>query len=290
MDLYQIRYFLAIAETGSFTRAAERLFVTQPSLSAGIRKLEKELGISLFERGGRKVLLTAAGEFFKTKAQNILAEYQDALNQLRGFESRPVLKLGALHTIQASSLAKLIGSYRKCNPHVTIELFNGQKDELADWLEAGKIDLAITLLGKEDSGKTTQLLFRQRLRLAVPQAHPFSQRSSLHLQDLDGQPYIQRVHCEILQACPQMFELARVRPHIVYWSDREDWVVSLVQVGLGTSIMPVWPDLPGVVYVPIIDLDPERTERIVGLRWRSQQDSEVARGFCHFATSHDWQV
>lgn len=290
MDLYQIRYFLAIAEAGNFTKAAERLFVSQPSLSAGIRKLEKELGVSLFERGGRKILLTPAGEFFQTKAGTILAEYQDTLHQLRGFKERPILKLGTLHTIQADNLARLIGAYRDRHPHVIIEVFNGQQDELVDWLDAGKIDLAISLLGPEHDEKAAQRLFRQRLHLAVPASHPFAQRSSLSLQDLDGQPYIQRVHCEIRQACPQMFEVAQVQPHIIYWSDREDWVVSLIQAGLGMSIMPVWPDLPQVAYIPIADLDPARTERVVGLRWRSQQNSEVVREFCHFANGHDWQV
>ena len=290
VDLYQIRYFLAIAETGNFTKAAERLFVSQPSLSAGIRKLEKELGVTLFERGGRKVLLTTAGHFFLDKARNILTEYQDALHQLRGFKDRPTLKLGTLHTIRSCVLARLIGAYRDRHPHVAIELFNGQQGELIDWLDTGKIDLAIGLVERVRDGKsdkTTRSLFQQRLLLAVPATHPFAQRSSLRLSDLNDQPYIQRLHCEIWQACPQMFETAKVRPQIVYRADHEDWVISLIQVGLGMSIMPVWAGLPHLSYIPIVDLDLERT---IGLRWRSQQDSVVVNEFCVFATSHNWSI
>ena len=122
MDIYQIRYFLAIVETGGFTKAAERLLVSQPSLSAGIKKLERELGVILIERGGRKAILTPAGQFFLTKAQSILAEYQSALNELKTFKSQPILRLGLLRTSRISSFARLIGVFRQTYPQVAIEL------------------------------------------------------------------------------------------------------------------------------------------------------------------------
>ena len=287
MDLYQIRYFLAIAETSSFTKAAERLFVSQPSLSAGIKKLEQELGVVLFERGGRRVLLTAAGDFFVGKAQTILKEYQSVIHELQGFKNSPVLRLGTLRTIRGGSLARLIGEYRQEHPNVAIELCNGHREELQEWLEKGNIDLAITTLGKKEDPNISQNLFHQNLLLAVPPSHPFSQRSTVNLADLDGQPYIGRSHCEIRRACPDMFESVGVRPQIVYWADNDEWVISLIQGGLGLSIMPVWADVANVRYVPISDLD---LGRVVGLKWRSQQDLEAVNWFCLFAKSHDWQV
>lgn len=287
MDLYQIRYFLAIAETSSFTKAAERLFVSQPSLSAGIKKLEKELGVVLFERGGRRVLLTSAGHFFLEKAENILQEYQSALNVLKGFKDRPTLRLGTLHTIRSCTLAKLIGAYRQEHPHVKIELYKNHLEELQEWLEQGKIDVAITALGYSDDPKTSQQLFEQRLLLAVPVDHPFAQRSSIHLVDLEGEPLIERIHCEIWRAFPQMFEAAGVQPDIIYWADNEEWVISLIQVGLGLSIMPAWDCLTNIKYVPIVDLSLARS---VGLKWRAQQESEAVDWFRIFAKSHDWQV
>ena len=287
MDLYQIRYFLAIAETSSFTKAAERLYVSQPSLSAGIKKLEKEMGVVLFERGGRKVLLTPAGEFFLKKAENILKEYQSALHVLKGFKDSPTLKLGTLHTIRGCNLARLIGAYRQQHPNVTIELYNSHLEELQDWLEQGKIDLAITSLGHNEDSKTSQELFRQKLLLAVSPEHPFARRSSIQLADLEGEPLIERIHCEIWRAYPHLFEEAGIQPQIVYWADNEEWVISLVQVGLGLSIMPVWQGLTNIKYVSIADLN---LDRLVGLKWRSQQESEVVDWFRIFATSHDWQV
>lgn len=287
MNLYQIRYFLAIAETNSFTKAAERLFVSQPSLSSGIKKLEKELGVTLFERGGRRVLLTSEGQIFLEKAQNILKEYQSAIEILRGFENRPILKLGTLHTIRGYDLARLIGAYRQEHPNVTIELYNSHLEKLQDWLEQGKIDLAITTSKQSEDPKTFQQLFQQKLLLGVPPNHPFTQRSRIDLADLDGVPFIERIHCEIWRAYPYMFEEAGVRPQIIYWADNEEWVISLVQVGLGLSIMPVWQGLSNINYVTVTGLDFDRT---VGLKWRPQQESQVVERFRIFATSHDWEV
>lgn len=287
MDLYQIRYFLAISETGSFTKAAERLFVSQPSLSAGIKKLEQELGVMLFERGGRKVLLTSTGHLFLEKAQNILREYESAIHAIKGFKDQPNLKLGTLHTIRGCSLARLLGAYRHKHPNVVIELHNGHLEELQDWLEDGYIDIAITSLERNDDAETSQVLFYQALRLAVSPDHPFAQRSAIEWVDLNEQPYIERIHCEIWRACPEMFELAGVNPQIIYWADHEEWVISLIQVGLGISIMPVWQGVSNLIYVPIANVNLNRT---IGLKWRAQQESDIVDWFRIFAKSHDWQT
>jgi len=287
MDLYQIRYFLSISETGNFTKAAERLFVSQPSLSAGIKKLEQELGVILFERGGRKVLLTKEGQFFLEKAQNILREYQDALHTLKGFREKPTITIGTLHTIRGYNLARLIGDFQKEHPNVLIKLYNGHLEELQDWLETGKIDLAITSLDRGDKDKSSQKLFQQQFRLAVPVNHVFSKRQSVTLLDLDRQPYIERIHCEIWRAYPDLFDEAGIKPQTVYWANNEEWVISLIQVGLGISIMPVWQEIERIVYVPITDTN---LSRVLGLKWRSQQELEVVEKFRVFAKSHDWQV
>ena len=287
MDLYQIRYFLAIAETRSFTKAAERLFISQPSLSAGIKKLERELGVVLFERGRRKILLTPSGDFFLEKSQNILKEYQSTLDAFQDFKKRPILRLGTLHTIRGSTLARLIGAYRQKHPNVIIELHTSHLEELETWLEEGKIDLAITSLEKNEASKTCQKLFEQKLSLAVSVEHPFARRNGVNFSDLEGEPLIERIHCELWRANPRMYKDAGIKAQVVYWADNEEWVISLIQVGLGMSIMPVWQDLANIVYVPIVDTDLNRT---IGLKWRSQQDSDVVDWFRVFATSHDWQV
>ena len=294
MDLYQIRYFLTIAETGNFSRAAERLYLSQPSLSTGIKKLEKELGVTLFERGGRRTVLTPAGRSFLAKATAIVEQYQSALHELKGFREQPTLRVGVLSTMRVAELAELVSSFREHHPNVTFELYDRTLDKLRDSLEAGEVDVAITVLSvrsntdasiREDP-QTSTVLFQQPLLLAVPLSHPFAQRASVRLAELDGQPFIDRVNCEFFQQECQILNAANVKPKVVYRASQEEWVISLVGAGLGLSIMPYWHGLAGIVYLPIADLNFQRT---IGLRWRQHQKSELVEQFCRFAASHSWE-
>ncbi|MGG6263167.1 LysR family transcriptional regulator [Leptolyngbya sp. AN10] len=294
MDLYQVRYFLTIAETGSFSRAAERLYLSQPSLSTGIKKLEQELGVSLFERGGRRTVLTTAGRSFLEKATIIMEQYQSALHELKGFHDQPTLRVGVLSTMRVAELADLVSTFQNHHPNVAIELHDGTLEKLREGLEQGDIDVAITVLSlrpstdsfARDDSQTSITLFRQPLLLAVPQSHPLAQRASVRLAELDGQPFIDRIHCEFFQQECQMLDAANIRPKVVYRASHEEWVISLVRAGLGISIMPYWYGLTEIVYLPISDLDFQRT---IGIQWRQQHPSDLVGKFCHFATSHHWE-
>ncbi|WP_017316214.1 LysR family transcriptional regulator [Mastigocladopsis repens] len=285
MDIYQIRYFLGIVETGGFTKAAERLMVSQPSLSAGIKKLEQELGVTLFERGGRRAVLTPAGQFFFKKAQMILIEYQSVLKELKGFQTRPILRLGLLRTIRIGSFAKLIGEFRQQYPNVVIELLDGNQLELHQRLEEGEVDLLMAELDGTESPENSLVLFRQRVSLAVANSHSFAQRKSIRLCELNGQPYIDRIHCRLQPKTKQICESFGINRQIVYRAESDDWVISLVAAGLGVTIMSEWHNLPGITFVPISDWT---FERAIGLVWRVRSERELINCFCSFATSHDW--
>lgn len=293
MDLYQIRYFLTITETGNFSRAAERLYLSQPSLSTGIKKLEKELGVTLFERGGRRTVLTAAGRSFLKKATVILEQYQTALHELKGFHDEPTLRIGVLSTMQVTEVANLVSTFRAHYPNVIIELYEGNLEQLRDNLEQGEVDVALTVLNLRANSEssvhadpqTSTVLFQQSLHLAVPPNHPLAQRSSIRLEELEGQLFIDRVNCEFFQQECQLLEAANIHPKVVYRANQEEWVVSLIRAGLGISIMPFWRGLTDIVYIPISDLDCQRT---IGIRWRPHQDSEIVEQFRQFALSHCW--
>ncbi|WP_414568375.1 LysR family transcriptional regulator [Nostoc sp. CCY 9925] len=285
MDVYQIKYFLAIAEMGGFTKAAEHLFVSQPSLSAGIKKLEQELGVTLFERGGRRAILTPAGKHFLEKAKTILDEYQSAMRELKGFQTKETLKIGALRTIRITELSGLIGGFRAKYPNMSIELCDGNIEELRRWLQEGEIDLAVSVLGSCVDSKTSLPLFEQRRLLAVAKTHPLAQRETVSLAELDGLPYIERINCEMWGESQNLFESQGINLHTVYKADHEEWVISLVIAGLGVAIMPEWQGIPEIAYIPITNLNLVRT---VGLIWRMRQESELVSVFRNFATTYNW--
>lgn len=285
MDLSQIRYFLAIIETNGFTKAAESLFVSQPSLSAGIKKLEQELGVVLFERGGRRAVLTPAGKLFLEKARNIISEYQSALATLKDFQQHPTLRLGVLCTLRISIISSLVSAFRVIHPHITIELKDSYASNLNNWLEEGEVDLILTVLGNEENPNTSVKLFQQHMLLAVPTIHPFAEREEITALELDGQPYIERVNCEFWRENPLIYKSAGAKPQIVYLANQEEWVIHLIQTGLGMSFMPVWSNLSGIKYINISEFN---LCRQVGIKWKAEQNSELVDLFRTFAVAHDY--
>lgn len=263
------------------------MFVSQPSISAGIKKLEKELGVALFERTGRGVILTSAGELFLKKAQGIVEQYKSIKEEIQKFKDVKVLKLGVLYSVRSSGLAQLIGDFHKEHPSVIIEIFNGYLEDLQDWLDKGEIDIAITWLDDDDDQSFSTPLFYQALKLAVPENHVYAKQKSVSLKDLDGQPYIKRVTCEFLQTYPEIFDSAGVKPKFIYFANNEEWVISLIQSGIGMSIMPVWKNITNIIYVPIIDLN---LTRAIGLKGRKTLSSETVELFKIFTQNHNWSL
>lgn len=287
MDLYQIRYFLTIAELGNFTKAAEKLYVSQPSLSAGIKKLERELDAKLFERGGRNVILTPAGHLFQDRARAIESEYQSVHQDLKILKNQPTLRIATLHSIRGNSMAEIIGAFQARHPNIAIEILNGHLQNLQEWLEQGKVDMTLTWLGEKDNPQNSQFLFHQPLALAVPHNHALALAKSTCIADLNGQPYIKRLNCEFWQTYPKIFESADCKPRMVYSSNNEEWVISLIQASVGVSIMPMWSNLTNIIYLPLTDLSLSRT---IGLKWRGRHKIEAVDWFRDFVVAQDWQV
>ena len=156
-----------------------------------------------------------------------------------------------------------------------IELCDTHLDELTNWLDHGDVDIAVTALSAETD--TSQILFQQRLLLGVPNHHPFAQKQEVMLQELEDQPFIERVKCEILtKQSPSIFEAAGVHPHVVYRADHEEWVLALIRAGMGVSIMPEWDKETGITYVPLARMRPVRN---IGLQWNSKQNFELVNLF-----------
>jgi DNA-binding transcriptional LysR family regulator len=267
MDLSQLRYFLAVLETGNFTKAAEGLSVSQPSLSMGIKRLEQELGVLLFDRDSRKVSLSKAGQLFAERARLILAQYEAALSDFRVIQERMVLRLGCLRSLRLSTVCAVIAALRERHPELVVEIHDGTVEELKSLLDSGQIDIALTTLAGQESPEYSRTLHRQRLLLAMRSDHPLGQQDEVTLTHLAEEPFIDRLHCELRQRRNDLMDCCGLSQQVFYRTDNEELVLSLLQSHLMVTIMPEWNDLINVIYQPVTGLDLART---LGLVWQKQ--------------------
>lgn len=278
MDWYLLRYFLAVAEVGNFTRAAGRVNVTQPTLSAGIAKLETQLGHRLFERDKRRVSLTPAGSRFLVHAQRIARDYELALRDISQTAPRRSLRVGVLATLPTPMLEALIAQHRAQGSGEEVELLDGSERELKNWLEDERVDLALTLLRPGAPSLGQERLYRERYVLVTSRTHRLAQTQQVMGEELAKDAMIIRRHCEVLAATSQYFTQRGVRPSFGLKTTNDDRALALVRAGLGVTVMPESFRDPGICQVRLIDFD---LRREVGLVY-SARGRNLADGGCMF--------
>lgn len=287
-ELYQLRYFLAVVETGSFTKAAERVHVTQPTLSAGIKKLEDSLGVDLFQRSSRRVFLTEAGTRFVSRAKSILYECNQATLELSSVEAPLVLRVGVLRTIPAMLVARLLGDFRRHDPAVVVELFEGTEQEIQNRLDDGSTDIGLTILRSQD-GDTIPLL-EEDYRLAIAENHPLAEQDVVDGAQLGQDTMIVRTRCELLSETSRYFTDLNVRPRLVYRTQQDERALQMVAAGLGATIIPESYQMEGVRKIKLRHFEYRRTLGLVLSPHRmSKQARALVLGFVHFAESQNWQ-
>jgi len=237
MDLYLLRYFLAVVETGSFTRAADRVFVTQPTLSAGIKKLEAQVGQPLFERTNRRVFLTDAGTRFLPRAKAILHECNLAMQSLEEAKSAPVLRLGVLMTLPNRSVGELLAGFRVECPNATIEIRDGTEQELTNRLDDRSLDYVLGLYRGEEESQAIKLK-SEGYRFILPKSHALAGREFVSAADLREEYMIVRSRCEVLSETSRYFTDHNVRPRLVYRTANDSRAIAMVAAGLGGTVVP----------------------------------------------------
>jgi len=274
MELHQLRYFCAVAETGSFSRAAEQSHVSQPSLSQQIMKLEEELGARLFDRLGRSVRLTELGKTFLPRARAVLRELEAAKGDVverKDFVGGPVT-IGVIPTVGPYFLPPVLTSFSRKFPQAHLSVIEEITPVLLDRLRAGAIDVAILALPIRGHEFETTPLLTERLFAALPKNHRLAKRTALSLKDLRSEPFLllRDGHCfrdTAVAACDR----ARLHPQVVFESGQFSSLLSLVGAGMGVSIVPemaVERKSP-CRYVHIADEQATRTIGTVVLRGRS---------------------
>ncbi len=240
MELRHLRSFVAAADSLHFTRAAEALGVSQPTLSLQIGDLERELGTALFDRIGRSVRLTEAGEVFRRHAVRALREVesgQGAVADLLGLRSG-TLRVGVTHSFSTALIPRAVASFRRQYPGVavTIEKTSGRAIELA--LVAGSLDLGIAFAPPEAPEVVAEPLFEEEVVLVVSGDHRLATREQVRFADLDG---LSLVLISREFATRRLFDdrlrEARVRPEIAVEMNDIDSLLEVVRLGTGATVL-----------------------------------------------------
>ncbi|MFB9124409.1 LysR family transcriptional regulator [Paraburkholderia dipogonis] len=288
MELRQIRHFIAVAETGSFTKASERVSISQPALSASIAKLEAEFDVKLLDRGRARVVPTAAGVRLIEKANAILLVCNSVKSEVRSVAKSQAMRIGVLRTLSARAISNLITSFRRDNPGLAVALFDGTSAELLKQLTERRLDAIITIV-EEDTAEEfeSRILFKESFMLAVPSDHRFAKEQSVKLNELQGEPFISRTGCEMFKETIKVFVDRGVKLRVTFKTDQEDRALCLVNAGVGLAIVPELFTMPGTVLVRISDFDIHRS---VCLQWLPDNDDEQLREFVKVVSGHAWRA
>ena len=242
MNLRDLRYFVALADTRHFGKAAERSFVSQPTLSAQIKKLETYLGVQLIERQPRKVALTETGAKILPLARRILQESDEIVSLARN-EHDPLsgkLKVAPILTIGPYLLPLVARKLRKQLLRLKLMLYEHQTQPLLEKLRAGDIDLGILALPVPLDGLEARALYDESFTLAVPNNSPLAKRSNIKVDDLNGETLLlRRRHCLRDQALMQ-FAAASTSRRARTIAPRAWRPWQMVAAGLGITLLPSW--------------------------------------------------
>ncbi|MFF1375038.1 LysR family transcriptional regulator [Streptomyces sp. NPDC058308] len=281
MDLQQMRYVVAVAETASFTRAAERCHVVQSALSHQVARLEKELGARLFERTSRRVRVTAAGEAFLPAARQALeaaerarAEVAAATGEIRGR-----LTVGSIPTVTAVDLPAVLRDYRLRYPRVRISLRTASSERLVEQVRDGALDAAFLGVqpGFRPQGVHDRELAHGRHVAVVAPDHPLAGEDEVGLPRLAEEVFVDFADGTVARAqSDEAFAAAGLRREVAFEAGVE-LMARLVRHGLGIALLPApfAAELPGLRSVPVRD-GPVRVERLV---WSRFTPSPAAAAF-----------
>ena len=273
--LRQLQFYVAAAEAGSVSGAARALSISQSSVTEAIRGLEDDLGVVLFDRQARGILLTHKGSAFLRHARQILADVATARSAFADEAEAATgrLSLGVTSLVAGYVLSDILARYRRAYPQIELNVIEDNGDYLQHLLIGGELDVAVLLTSsvKDRLALNVETLVVSPYRLWLPLGHPLAQQESITLEELAGQPLIQLMVDEIEESTRRLTAALPVKPKITFRTRSVEAVRSLVATGAGLAI------LPSLVYRPwslegdrieIRDVSGDLPTVQVGLAWR----------------------
>lgn len=236
-----MRYFLAVAELGSFSKAAERCHVSQPALSVQIQKLEARLGKLLLNRNHRRIVPTDAGQILAKRAKQILELIESVKQEIRNSDKHHSSKvtIGVLPTIAPSFMTQVLDSFVEQHPKIQVCIHENMAEQSLQLIETGKLDLGIFRLPIRESGFQTELLFSEEMMVALPPSHPLVRKKEIFKEDLLSEKFILSEEDHSLGDCLIAFHRQHnFQPRIIFRSGQLATIHSLVAAGKGISLIP----------------------------------------------------
>lgn len=285
MELRHLRYFQALAATLNFTRAAEKSHVTQSTLSHQIKQLEEELGVALFERTGKKVILTEAGETLLEQVTPAMRMIDEATWHIRDDAEvvKGTIRVGATHSFNIRLVPDCVAAFLNRHPSIRVVVEELSGNEITERLKQNKIDFGISYRPRDHTDLHFEPLFNEELKLVVGRNHPLAGRKKVRMVEL------QMIRMTLLpqyfstrQILDECFAAARIEPQVVVELNSVMPMIELVRkTDLATIVSEmVLTRADDLRVIPIEDPTPMRTP---GLLWvRGQPQSEAIR---HFITS-----
>ncbi|KGE20304.1 LysR family transcriptional regulator [Paenibacillus wynnii] len=288
VDIRQLEYFVQVARLNSFSKAAESLFITQPTISKMIRNLEVELGADLFYREGKSIRLTDAGEILLTKAQNTVESFQSLSSELDSLRDlkKGHIRIGLPPMVGASFFPAVIGQFHKKYPEVTIRLYEDGAKKVENDVETGLLDVGVVVLPVNSARFHYFSFNEEKLQLLVPVTHRLAGTESVPMSELAEEEFVLfredfTLHDRIITECVK----AGFQPKVVYESSQWDLISRMVAAGLGIALLPetICRDMDRS-RIAIIPLTVPAIPWQVGMIWRRDRYlSFAAREWIDFA-------
>jgi len=241
MELWQLEVFSAVAEEKSFSRAGHRIRRTQPAVSSAIKLLETELGERLFDRMGKNIRLTEAGDLLFDYSKRLLGLREEALlaiGELRGL-SRGTLRLGANETSCLYLLPDVLAAFKQAHPHVQIDIHRAITSSITERVVEGKLDFGIVTLPVKNAQLQTITIHRDEMALIVGPTHALSSRRSVRMVDLENAPFIlHKIGTTTRESLVKHFHDGGVKLNVTMELASIETIKRFVSIGMGISIVP----------------------------------------------------
>jgi len=275
MNFRALQYFVKLAELKHFSNAANACFVSQPTLSTQIRKLEEELGVSLVERAPRKIMLTPIGEDIAHRAKHVLRDIEhikDAARRSKDPETGTI-KLGIFPTLAPYLLPHVIPNIRGQYPDLRLQLAEEKTEDILNMLDQGRLDAGLLALPVEEHGMEMEILFEEPFVAAMPASHPLTDKQTITLKDLEGEELLllEEGHC-LRQQALAVCALAGAHERVDFHATSMETLRQMVATNAGVTLMPVLAVKPPVASTDNIALRPFESpapSRTIALVWRS---------------------